>query len=516
MRKPNDYLIRIVALTIIAAPLFYLGIGAKYPWVLFGKYGISLGIVIFFTSSLLFWLLVIFPIKLVNGRLLITRSMLIRRNVLVIIVFFSINSFISSLFILLYDYIQYKHFRQYGYNQPYLLYLSDLGLILVSLSFLKLNLVTNKRNFLKLNFLTNKIKVLKSNNNSNNNNKLKSYFIIAILFNLIHQLLSIHYFPLTSARSDMLSAINVALDQFRHGLSPYAKVISNIGVAPYLPLTILSFYPGNILKIDFRLIGLIYWSLTLLCLYLKFDHLIKSSQMALCLLILNPYWLMRHDLYFQLFLLELVILFLYASSLNIILRTIIVALTITTLQFAWLLIPFILFAYCKDPAQFIKELLISLIIALIITLLFIHHHYQDFINAIFLHKEYKTPYRSDITFGLASIFYFAKNQYLLYLIQLTGSVIIISYASYQFIIKKMRDSYFYLSLSAICYLFFMASNYFIETYLFMPALLTLTLPSNNHNNHSNLSINHNSPSKSYNSPAPNLNSNINNDASPTY
>ena len=40
---------------IILFPLFYLGIGNKYPWVLLGDSGRSIGIIVFFIATLCFF-----------------------------------------------------------------------------------------------------------------------------------------------------------------------------------------------------------------------------------------------------------------------------------------------------------------------------------------------------------------------------------------------------------------------------------------------------------------------------
>lgn len=149
--------------------------------------------------------------------------------------------------------------------------------------------------------------------------------------------------------------------------------------------------------------------------------------------------------------------------------------TLATSQFAIILFPFLCLDSIKSINKNIRDAILSIIIALIIIYGFAHNNLNSFISAITLHREYLSPYNSDITFGLSTIFHFATNQISLYVIQVFGCLFILAFALYQFIIKKLHDYKFYIACSTICYFYFMITNYFLETYLYIPLLLTIAL-----------------------------------------
>jgi hypothetical protein len=420
---------RILYLLIIAYPVFYLGIGNKYPWILLGKNGSNLGIIFFFGVNALF----------ITSALCIKLEKIPPKKLALT---FKINVLISLIFTLLYDFIQYHHFRSLGYRSPILLYLISI------ISIFTLMTTINK-------------------------SRIKSSFKIICIFVALHTLLSIFYFPLAVERSDMLGAIMVALQQFFNNADPYQHVMSNIGVPAYLPMTILSFTPAFFLKLDPRIIGLFYTIIFLYLIYIKIDKLKLLNQYAICLIILNPYWLMRHDLYFQFFILELVIILLY--SYNYFYRILIWGFTLATSQFAIILLPFFCLAKAKTIIHAVREVILILIIAALIIISFAHNNLYSFFNAISQHREYTLPYNSDITFGISPIFHFTKNQIGLYIVQIIGCMLILCFSIYQFIVNKERDSNYYIASGIMCFFYFMITNYFLETYLYIPLLITIAL-----------------------------------------
>ena len=420
---------KLILSIIIFAPLFYLGIGNKYPWVLLGQYGKPTGILFFFVMTIIFFAM--FLSRFLNKSLPNSIQKI-----------FAANLFLSIIFAICYDIIQYKHFLRFDYHKPILLFiLSAITIILLALY----------------------------------RNKLKLVFAICGLYSICHYMISIYYFPLVIARSDMLAAIAVSINQFMHGISPYYQSSPIVGIPPYLPMTMLSFIPAYSLKLDFRLVGLIYWVITIGLIIYKEQILTNIQKMALCLLIVNPYFLMRHDLYYQFFLLEIVILCLYFNLFNFVAKGIFLGVFISTLQFAWILYPFILLAENKTIKNLFTMLLLSLATAILGTFLYVHHGFADFIHAIFLHKEYLLSYSSDITFGLSMIFYFAKSQILLYIFQITICLLILLGSIFAYLTNSESLRNHYMSLGAICYLIFMSTNYFIETYLLIPMLLFIIL-----------------------------------------
>lgn len=420
---------RAIKLIILSYPLFYLGIGGKYPWVLLGKYGTNIGFLLFFVFSLSFIMLVLFG-NFIN-----------KINEHKICQIFYLQLVIVFFFVGFYDLIQFKHFARFGYHQPFLLYGLDIFVLSLVVMIIK-------------------------------NKSILNMFILISIFLVLHQILSIYYFPLVIERSDMFMAILISVKQFIMHLNPYDKISPSVGIPPYLPLTMLSFYPAGLLKVDPRIIALGYSCITLLLILNKIKQFRLSNQILLCLIFTNPYWLMRHDLYFQLFILELVVIFCYFDVFNEFFKTILLGCFISTLQFAWILYPFILLAYSSGIKQLLRQFILSLILALIITMYYVNGYFLEFYRAVFLHKEYLDPYNSDITFGLSTIFHFAPNQIYLYIFQLIGCLIIVLVAFYSYFLMLNRNRYFYLSLAVFCYGYFMITNYFIETYLLIPVLVT--------------------------------------------
>ncbi len=266
----NKLHMRIQILLILFMPLFYIGIGGKYPWILLGKSGIAIGMSFFFSTALLFTIvaIVIKVEQITSYRIYFVAKL---------------NLCLATLFIGLYDIIQFKHFAQFGYQKPQLLYLLDVLFCICTVLYLYCF--------------------------SGHKPNTKFFFSLVSLFIILHGGLSIYYFPLSILRSDMLSAIELSVNAFMHSGNPYMKTLPMVGIPPYLPMTILSFLPAVVLHIDPRVLSIIFTIIMLLLLLYQYYNLTRLSQIALILVLCNPYWLMRHDLYFQFFLIELVIIF---------------------------------------------------------------------------------------------------------------------------------------------------------------------------------------------------------------
>lgn len=419
---------RLAYLVFIAFPIFYIGIGGKFPWIMLGKHGIDIGMAVFFTLCVLFVTSIFFKLEKIKHTSL---------NLI-----FQINIFLALIFILLFDYIQYNHFRLIGYSKPYILYFLDTLFIIY--------------------FIIKKPQI-------------KQLIKILIIFVFLHNIFSIYYFPLVKERSDMLLAIMGSLNNFFTSSDPYHLGIDGIGNPPYLPVTILSFTPAYFLKIDPRIIGTCYTVLTMILVLPKLEKLNILNQYLVILAFLNPYWIMRHDLYFQFFLLELTVIFLYLGSFNKFFRILTFGVTLATLQFAVLIFPFILLSYNKKTLPYILEALTTIMLTLVIVLIFTKFNVQSFIIAMTQHKEYTTSYNNDITFGLATIFHFAKNQIPLYIFQISGCILLLLIALINFIFKQNRNPLYYSSIAVICYCFFVFTNYFLETYLFIPIILIISI-----------------------------------------
>lgn len=448
------WLMRLTIALSILYPLLYLGIGKKYPWVLLGKYGMLTGAVLF--TSLTVCLIL-------SSILLRLEDISLKRLTL----YCYLNIILAAIFTLIYDFIQYKHFLRFGYTKPYLLYLLDIVFIVV------------------ISYYFNRL-------------KLRHILIIAALMSVLHLLISMYYFPLVLERSDMLIANRVMLWETLHKLNPYNALnyhqvlwhflpiyspssvysynqVSALTTSIYFPMTFLSFLPGYLLHIDFRLVGLMYWLISLYVLIKNFDRFTTIGQLLLVLIIINPYWLMRHDLYFQFFILELIIIFLYYPKLNWVYRALILGVFIATYQFALVLAPFIVLAYSDKFKYLVMQSLVAIMVAFGIITIFTHGNYADFLKVTLGGKGYLYPTGTDITFGIAPIFSLVSNAKLLYMAQIFGCLVILITCMYQYLVVLRRDASYYMCAGAICYFYFLLTNYFLETYLWVPVLITLVL-----------------------------------------
>lgn len=425
----NSYPQKIILLAMIFYPLFYLGIGTKFPWSLLGENGVGIGMVIYFVATVMFLAVVIFMRPSISDLRLFK--------------IININFILAAIVTIGYDFIHFKHFQSFGYVNPIGLYVLDI---------------------IWFGYMFNIL----------NHSKLIQWGP-AILFIALHYILSIYYFPNNPLRSDMLFDIQCSLDQFSHGLNPYTKIEPMINVMLYLPGTIISYFPAYWMNIDYRILSLLYWLIGLFLIYFKLKNKpISINHLAVLLIILNPYWLMRHDLYYYVFIIELIIIFLYFPYLNELMRTLVLGVTFATLQFAWIIAPFILFAYSKNIRQLLRQTIFSSILAIGIIVSYTGWSNSDFYKILNIH-EYMHPYSGDITFTLATIFYFAKSQELLYLLQVVGCLVIVCIGMVLFFMIKIRETKVYLNLASICYFYFMITNFHTWTYLVIPALLVFSL-----------------------------------------
>jgi hypothetical protein len=125
---------------------------------------------------------------------------------------------------------------------------------------------------------------------------------------------SIVHFPLEYHRSDMLTSIRLSLDNWSRHLPIYfahvtdGQVKFDWGLLPtYFPLTFFSHVPAWLLGWDLRWNTVLYRLLWMVPLYRRLSLSKENGRDALVFLILlNPYWAFRHDLYYEFYLLLLV------------------------------------------------------------------------------------------------------------------------------------------------------------------------------------------------------------------
>jgi len=142
-------------------------------------------------------------------------------------------------------------------------------------------------------------------------------FWLCILFLLLLRagldMYAIFRFPLSPERSDMLFAVREAgLRWLRTGVSPYAPIPykgANL-LMPYLPLNFLFYLPVNLWGWDPRIANGLAHFLAFFLFYSLCRRQGYSPQQIfpyLVGLVLMPYWIYRHDLYFSLIFVLLII-----------------------------------------------------------------------------------------------------------------------------------------------------------------------------------------------------------------
>ncbi len=169
---------------------------------------------------------------------------------------------------------------------------------------------------------------------------------LSVALSLVLLGLSIVYFPLNVARSDMLPVIRAAWDAWRSGASPYGTVMLPNGPnrMPYLPLTFLSHAGAALAGLDLRFNELVFRAAWMGWLARRAARLPVGSPWlgVATALVLSPYLNFRHDLYFEVFCLGLV-----AYAFAPWLRTALIPVLVATRQWAWVVAPFWLLERCR-------------------------------------------------------------------------------------------------------------------------------------------------------------------------
>lgn len=178
---------------------------------------------------------------------------------------------------------------------------------------------------------------------------------ISALLSLGFLAASISHFPLHPDRSDMLISIRETLDGWNHhqGIYQAVPVGGWKALAHYLPGTLFSHLPAWALGIDLRWNQFIYRCLWMGLFFWKArEHrLTSNSSKLLHLLLLNPYWNYRHELYFEFFLLVIVAFWTLPRW-----RVLSFPLAVWTRQWVWTLAPFVwIEAYRnrKNPREYV-------------------------------------------------------------------------------------------------------------------------------------------------------------------
>ncbi len=158
--------------------------------------------------------------------------------------------------------------------------------------------------------------------------------------NLVVLIGSILHFPVNPLRSDMLPVIQKGLDLWSAGSSPYSlfEMAGRTNRMGYLPGTLFMNWPAWALGLDLRWNTVLYRSAWMLLVWIrlrKTQSFGTSAAGALVWLALSPYMNFRHELYFEGFILGLVLLVLYPAAWVFLLPALVIS-----RQWAWVMTPF--------------------------------------------------------------------------------------------------------------------------------------------------------------------------------
>ena len=150
----------------------------------------------------------------------------------------------------------------------------------------------------------------------------------------------------------MLPVIKMGLDRLKSGLDPYHPFIifgSTKDIMGYLPGTFFLNWPAWALGLDLRWNTVFYRAIWMLLIWRAEKKEPKITRLTLLhYLALSPYLNFRHDLYFEGFLLIIVVYFLYPK-----LRPLFLSLGVFTRQWFWILSPFLIYR------EYLRQALLS-------------------------------------------------------------------------------------------------------------------------------------------------------------
>lgn len=233
-----------------------------------------------------------------------------------------------------------------------------------------------------------------------------------VLFNLALLLASLVECPVSGVRSDMILAIENALNNWSRGLDPYLP--GQIGGVPvsygYLPGILISHFPAWALSVDLRWNNIIYRALWLTFLGKKVESSrSKEANLAFHYLAFSPYINYRNDLYFEMFIFLLVLYFQSPF-----LRFVTLPLMVVTRQWAWIIAPFLFFDDCfKKPKELSRTALGYLLgglftILLVAGFLWSRTSWSNMTRAIFWFQNVITDPSFHFDYGLNLKYLFLK------------------------------------------------------------------------------------------------------------
>jgi hypothetical protein len=287
----------------------------------------------------------------------------------------------------------------------------------------------------------------------------------AIAFYVLHRTLSILLFPLDPVRSDMLAAIVQAGERWLSGGMPYGPSTGGIGRMPYLPLTWVAYLPAAAAKIDPRWIGIVYSSaagwLVLRQARRRTDEL---HMTLLALFFLSPYLAFRHELYMDPLFLAIALV---AIARGPLLLGVAAGIALATSHWSWVLCPFLLLRAVTpgDWKQLVKAGSAALATAGLVMLPFIAPAPDLFLEAVGHHQGliYSSYQGGELVFGLSQLAYLAGLEKVLQPLQValllgTGTLALREFK------RKRRIGPGY---GASVLLIFIVLNPFLENYFYL-------------------------------------------------
>ncbi len=418
---------RLGRLLLLSYPIFWLGIGKTYPFLLLGPSGPSIGA--WFWGVVTFgWLAALLAPRVWEDLVEGPRAEKIFRA-WILLGLACTGGF---------DLLQWFHFERFGYPFPLGLLIADVGLGL--LIWFKLS----------------------------DPDLIRFAWVVAVL----HKVGSTITFPLLSERSDMLPTILQSLQRWTHGGEAYAHPTGGIGQMHYLPLTWLSYFPAYILTIDPRWVGIFYFAL----IGLLAEHWFREAKDSLgakliVLWLLNPYLAFRHELY-----LDFVWLLIAVTTVSAMMKllgptALFSGLALVTLEWAWIIAPFwwLLASRSAPWRKLISVGLIGLFVSLMILVPFLLSEGTLFINAFLLPLRLvkQGGYPGELCFGLAPLFHQLGWPWVLQPIQIIASL------TFGVIALRMRShSAVLLGLMVLAFFSFVILNPFLRNYFYLAPLLT--------------------------------------------
>jgi len=411
---------------LLSYPIFWFGIGRKYPFVLLGSGGRAIG-AWFWGLVALGWLLALLVPKAWEDLTEGDRAEKIF-HAWVLLGLACTGGF---------DLLQWLHFQRLGYLFPLGLLIADLGLAL--LIWFKLR----------------------------DPDLIRFAWLVAVA----HKAGSTLMFPLVAERSDMLPTILQALERWTHGSNPYAPPTGGIGQMHYLPLTWLSYFPAYILGIDPRWVGIFYLALVGVLAERWFRETRGSLGARLIVLwFLSPYLAFRHELYLDVFWLLIAVATVSAMMSRMGPTAAFSGLSLVTQEWAWVIAPFwwLLASRLASWRKLITVGFISVFVASMILVPFLLREKDVFVNAFFLPLRLikMGDYAGELCFGLAPLFYKLGWSPMLQPIQiitlLTLGVIAVRMRSYSIVL---------LGLMVLAFFSFVILNPFLENYFYLAPLL---------------------------------------------